>query len=402
MRVEARDRTTRLSWPSEFARNRRDRDAALVLAALRGITAGRLLRFAETDRTASALLERVRTGGAGSDNDRAAALALGPETVRAEMEAAGARVVFVGEEDYPAELEHLFDPPLALFMRGRPLVAGAVRVAVVGARNCSDLGRDVARDLGRSLAAAGVAVVSGAARGIDAAAHEGALGTGGPTVAVLGRGIDAARAARRLDLVGRIAQDGTVVSEYAPGVPAEPFRFPARNRIVAALSRAVVVVEGEARSGSLISAEHALELGRDVLAVPGAVVNPLSEAPNRLIRDGATLIRGPTDVLHALGVEPAEQTSVAELDLPDAERRALAAVRGSVVPDRVAARLRVPVPEALALLLRLELRGLVRSVGGRFERRAPPKPPAGRGRPDQGVLGRSGAVGRSGGPPVEA
>jgi DNA processing protein len=362
-----------LSWPRTFARAPTDRQAALVLTALRGITPGRLLELAQTHRRATAVLERIRAGDAGSANDAVVARAIDVRAIEAAVAASGARFAPVGHPEYPPRLEHLDDPPLALFVRGHGLRTATASVAIVGARKCSDLGRDLARELGRALARAGVTVVSGAARGIDAAGHEGALDEDGVTVAVLGSGIDTVYPRESRALVGRIVQRGTVVSEYPPGVPPDGFRFPARNRIVAALSSAVVVVEGEAHSGSLISAEHALELGREVFAVPGAVTNPLSEAPHLLIRDGATLIRGPADLLVELGLDAPRQSSIDDLQLPPDQRAAFEAVRGSVVADRVASALGVRAPEALALLLRLEMRGLVRSVGGRFERRLLPR-----------------------------
>jgi DNA processing protein len=368
-RVDARrSRSGGLAWPREFARRPSDRDAALVLSALGGISPGRLLELAQTDRTAGAVLSRIRHGGAGSSKDRAVACTLDVRALGDSLAATGARFVCVGDPQFPSQLEHLADPPLGIFVRGRSVGSPTRTVSVVGARTCSDLGRDVARGLGRTLSAHGVTVVSGAARGIDEAAHEGVLAANGWTIAVLGCGIDANGSRRTRLLVDRIAVRGTVLSEYPPGVPPDPFRFPARNRIVAALSRALVVVEGEADSGSLISADHALDIGRDVFAVPGSVASPLSAAPHRLVRDGATLIRGPEDLLADLGLASVELT-LDDIDLPSSERVALEAVRGSEVPDRVAARLGVAVPEALALLLRLEMRGLVRSVGGRFERR---------------------------------
>jgi DNA processing protein len=154
------------------------------------------------------------------------------------------------------------------------------------------------------------------------------------------------------------------VSEYPPGVPARPFRFPARNRIVAGLCRATVVIEGAAGSGSLITGEHALEFGREVYAVPGAVNNPLAEVPLALIRDGAGMIRGPDDLLSDLGLDAA-LTPPPDLSL--AERAALDALVGPTLPEHVARELHVGLADALTLLMALELRGLVRSVGGRFE-----------------------------------
>jgi len=211
--------------------------------------------------------------------------------------------------------------------------------------------------------------VSGAARGIDAASHRGALAGGGRTIAVLGSGIDMPYPRSSVDLIARIAAEGSVVSEYAPGVPAEPHRFPARNRIVAGLASALVVVEGAAGSGSRISVDHALDLGREVFAVPGPVTSPLSEVPLELIRDGATLIRGADDLLADLGIDGVRETvEDPPIELPPDEVRVWATLATASLPDAVARGARLSIPEAVAALVRLELRGLIRSSGGRYER----------------------------------
>lgn len=355
-------------WPPGYAAGEENRRALLVLASLRGIEANALLALAARERTAAASLAAIRARAAGSEADQHHARILDPDAIAERLADVGARFLAVGSPGYPEQLEHLRDPPPALFVRGRPLPEMASAVGVVGSRRCTDLGRDLARELGRGLASAGVCVVSGAARGIDAASHDGALAAGGHTVAVMACGIDEVYPPGSRSLVARILQTGTVVTEYAPGVPAEPFRFPTRNRVIAALGRAVVVVEGAERSGTLSSARHALEIGREVFAVPGAVTTPTSFTPNALIRDGATLIRGVDDLLSDLGLESGGGRVLA-VDLTVAERAALEAVVGPVLPDRVADDLRVSVPDALGLLMRLEMRGLVRSVGGRFERR---------------------------------
>lgn len=283
------------------------------------------------------------------------------------------RYVRRGEDAYPPQLLELHDPPEGLFLQGEPLPPRERLIAMVGARACTPGGADIARSIANGLAGAGFAVVSGAARGIDAASHEGSLAGGAPTVAVLGSGIDVPYPRGSAALLERIRGVGTVASEYPPGVPAMAFRFPARNRIVVALARALVVVEGEEGSGSLISAEHALDLGRDVYAVPGAVTNPLAATPNALIRDGAALVRGVDDILEELGVA-SPQTGVGAatqltLDLNDLERRALGAVTDRVLPEAVADAVGLPIREVLPVLLRLELAGLVRTVGGRVEPR---------------------------------
>lgn len=213
-------------------------------------------------------------------------------------------VVSRGRAGYPPLLAELHDPPDRLYLRGgSAAVLAEPSVAVVGARSCSSYGAQVAREISRALTAAGVVVVSGLARGIDGEAHRGALAACGPTVAVLGCGIDRDYPRAHAHLAGRVAESGAVVSEYPPGVEPSPWRFPARNRIVAGLARATIVVEARERSGALITADFALELGREVFAVPGEITSSLSAGTNDLIRQGATPLLSTDDVLGALGLE---------------------------------------------------------------------------------------------------
>jgi DNA processing protein len=353
------------TWPDGFAASPVDRRAALVLSALGGLTPRRLLHLANEGKGAADCLALVRRGELGSEEDRRLAGALDPDGLAASVADHGARLVTCDDAGYPPQLLSIHDPPLALFVRGAPLPEAAAAVALVGARRCTDLGRELAWSIAAGLGRAGMTVVSGAARGIDSAGHEGALEAGGETVAVLGCGIDGGYPRGSRDLLQRIERQGALVSEYPPGVPPRPFRFPARNRIVAGLCRATVVVEGAAGSGSLITGEHALEFGREVYAVPGAVTNPLAEVPLALIRDGAGVIRGPEDLLADLHLDVATASVRADLSL--AERAALDALSGPTLPERVARELGVGLTDALSLLMGLELRGLVRSVGGRFE-----------------------------------
>ena len=356
-------------WPPSFVEVEADRRALLVLMALRGISPIKLLEVADRERTAVATLEAVRRGRAGSDADREFALVVDPDDIDRALVACGASLVPFGSAGYPPQLENLEDPPAALFVKGRPLPSRERAVAIVGARNCSELGMELATAIGHDLAMSGVCVISGAARGIDAAGHQGALDAGGHTVAVLGCGIDQAYPKWSERLIRRIAETGTLVSEYPPGVPPEPYHFPARNRIVAAMCTGLVVVEGAEGSGSLISAEHALDLGRDVFAVPGAITSPLAHVPHVLIREGATLIRGVDDLMRDLKLGERLGGAPVRLDLTLAERAALDLVIAPVLPENVAKGLGVSVPEVLPLLLGLELKGLIRSVGGRFEPR---------------------------------
>jgi DNA processing protein len=224
---------------------------------------------------------------------------------RAGLHARGLRFLARGESDYPPLLRELHDPPAGLFVRGRGEVArlDAPAVAIVGARACSSYGAQVARLLGRELAAAGLVVISGLARGVDGEAHRGALEADGVTVAVLGCGIDRDYPAAHAQLAARICAHGLVASEYAPGVEPAPWRFPARNRIIAGLAAATVVVEARERSGALITADFALEAGREVFAVPGEITSSLSTGTNALLRLGATPLTAAGDVLEALGIE---------------------------------------------------------------------------------------------------
>jgi DNA processing protein len=313
-------------------------------------------------------VDAVRAGELGSARDREWLEAVDASATEGAVERAGARFVTPADPEYEDRLNDLRDPPAGLFLLGRPLGEQGERVAIVGARRCTTLGRDVAEDLGRALVASGLGVVSGAAHGIDAAAHRGALQAAGRTVAVLGSGIDVPYPASNRDLIERIVVAGTVVSEYPPGVPAEPQRFPARNRIVVALARALVVVEGEARSGSRISVDHALDLSREVFAVPGPVNSPLAETPLELIREGATLIRGADDLVHDLGIDPAVPPPPPP-DLDPGERRIWRAMSLASLPDAIAREAGMSIPDAVTTLIQLELRGLIVSEGGRYRRR---------------------------------
>ncbi len=354
-------------FPPGFGRGPREADAVLVLRCLLGITPRALHELIWREGSAIAALAAIASGEAGSDNDRAFATDATPTGIRERLHGTGARFARPGDLEYWPALLRLEDPPVGLFLRGRPLSLEHRRVAIVGSRRPSATGVEVARALARGCAAAGLVVTSGGALGIDARAHEGALDAGGSTVAVLGSGIDQEYPATNRRLLHEIEQRGTLVSEYPPGVPAEPFRFPARNRVIAGLSIGVVIVEGVARSGTRSTADFASQVGIDVFGVPGSITSPLSEAPNALIRDGAQLIRGLEDLLHDLGVEPPPRAATPE-GLPEDQRLALEALEQAMLPDAVARVTGLSVPDTLSALVQLELRGLVLGSGGRYRR----------------------------------
>jgi DNA processing protein len=267
-----------------------------------------------------------------------------------------------GEPGWPPLLEHLHDPPRQLYVRGDSSLLARPAVAVVGARRCSPYGAQVARSLARELAAAGVVVVSGLARGIDGEAHRGALAAAGVTVAVLGCGIDVDYPASHARLACRILETGAIVSEYPPGTEPAPWRFPARNRIVAGLAQATVVVEARERSGALITADFALELGREVFAVPGEITAGLSAGTNLLIRQGAAPLLAAHDVLEALGLERPAPRPPAVSDHASGLLAVLAdAPRGA---DELARATGRPAAEVAAELVELELAGVVTQADG--------------------------------------
>jgi DNA processing protein len=286
-----------------------------------------------------------------------------PTAERARLASGGIRYVGRSEPAFPELLRAIHDPPPGLYVRGDGglELLGRPCVAIVGARACSGYGRAVARTVAQELAAAGVVVVSGLARGVDGEAHRGALAAGGPTVAVLGCGIDRDYPAAHAELARRIRESGAVVSEYGPGVEPAPWRFPARNRIIAGLSAATVVVEARERSGALITADFALEEGRDVLAVPGEITSSLSAGTNALLRLGASPLLGAADVLALLGIDPSPPSAAPEGN-PAAVLARLS--EGPAGADELVRGTGLAAGAVAAALTELELEGRVTEEGG--------------------------------------
>jgi DNA processing protein len=355
-------------WPDGFGAGA-DRDALVRLSTIRGTLPRDVHRLAWREGSARACVRAILEGRAGTNGDRVWLASIDAADVLRATDEAGARFAGPGDDDYVDRLLDLSDPPAAIFVIGTAVPSQPSCVAIVGSRHASALGREVATGFARGLAGVGLCVVSGAARGIDEAAHVGALAAAGRTIAVLGAGIDHPYPRAGRGFLSRIVgAGGTLIAEYPPSVPPHARNFPARNRLIAAIASAVVVVEGVDKSGSRITADHALDLGRDVYAVPGPITSPLSATPHALIRDGATLARGLDDILDGLGVTARLATEPPpSLEGPDVA--AWNALEVPALPDAVARRLGVSIPEAIEVLTGLELRGLIRSVGGRYERR---------------------------------
>ena len=281
---------------------------------------------------------------------------------------AGVRALPWTHAAYPRQLAAIDDPPAVLWVRGDPARLSAPAVAIVGSRTGSPYACAVAERLAAGLAEGGVAVISGLARGVDAAAHRGALSAGGPTVAVLGSGVDVVYPPEHASLAEEIVAHGVVASELGPGAPPLPYHFPRRNRILSGLSRAVVVVEATERSGSLITARLAAEQGREVMAVPGNVLSGRSRGAHRLIRDGARIVETAGDILEELGLlaltggdeEPPTEADpvLARMDPGD-----------PCDVERLAQQSGLALPALLTHLTELELQGRVARIGaGRFVR----------------------------------
>jgi DNA processing protein len=291
---------------------------------------------------------------------------------------AGVEPLAWGEERYPPRLRHLSDPPPILYVIGDAWRLHDHQVAVVGSRRATAYGRRSARALAGELARAGLTVLSGMALGIDGEAHAGALAAGGPSTAVLGSGAERAQPRRHTRLHRELVRVGAVASEHPPGTPALGHHFPARNRLLAALASAVLVVEAAERSGALITVREAAALGRDVLAVPGPIDAGTSRGTNALIRDGATPVLDGTSLLATLGVtlgvagpdvRPAAARPPVTLG-PDADALWAALESRPLGVDALARTAGLDAPRALAALARLELEGWVsQDVGFRFRRR---------------------------------
>jgi DNA processing protein len=286
------------------------------------------------------------------------------------------RLVTWADESYPDMLRHVYDAPLFLYVRGEILPSDGFAVALVGTREPSDYGRQMARLISAELVQAGATVVSGLARGIDAEAHAAALRAGGRTIAVLGCGIDVVYPSEHHRLQMHIAGHGAVVSEFSPGMQPDAENFPTRNRIISGLSLGTVVIEATEKSGSLITAELAMEQGREVFAVPGPV-GANSRGPHQLLRQGATLVETAQDVLRELAPRlpaappPVVESPVVEFATSPEESAVLDCLGDTPVHiDPIVARTGLPAQKVLQILLSLELRGAVVPLPGkRFTRR---------------------------------
>ncbi len=378
-------RTIVTNHPSELDASLKD---LLMLSLVPGVGPRTMKAVLEHFGSASAALDATRESlktveGVGPGLAERIGKARAEVDVEIELEicrAKGVRLLFAGGDEYPRLLEEIHDPPKILYARGALTPADGIAVALVGSRRSTPYGVRVAERLGASLARVGVTVVSGLARGIDAAAHRGALKAGGRTIAVLANGLSQVYPPEHAELADEITDKGALLSEMSVRQDPRAGLFPQRNRIISGLSLGVVVIEAAPRSGSLSTAKHANEQGRSVFAVPGPIESLSSRGCHALIRDGARLVETVDDIMDELGPlsnvvrlgpdEPAVHHPI-ELTLNEVERLVLGSLdHGAVTADELISRTRLSASQVTATLFKLEMSRLVKRLPGQQFARA--------------------------------
>lgn len=284
-----------------------------------------------------------------------------------KIESQGIKVLTWQDESYPNRLKEIDQPPPVLYIRGEYLPDDLFAVAIVGTRRVTAYGRQITEELSSFLAANGITVISGLARGVDAVAHQSTLRAGGRTIAVLGSGVDKIYPPEHRRLAEDMMERGALVSDYSPGTPPDASNFPPRNRIISGLSLAVVVIEAGETSGALITAEFAAEQGREVFAVPGSILAPQSKGTNKLIQKGALPLLSVDDLMQVLDLTRVGEQKAARKVIPTDETEArLMSVLGSepLHVDEIRNQAELPIEKVSATLALMELKGMVRQVGG--------------------------------------
>ena len=284
-----------------------------------------------------------------------------------KIEAQGIKILTWEDETYPQRLKDIDQPPPVLYIRGDYLPDDLFAVAIVGTRRVTAYGRQITEELAAYLATNGITVISGLARGVDAIAHQTALKVGGRTIGVLGSGVDKIYPPEHRGLAEKMMGSGAIVSDYAPGTPPDASNFPPRNRIISGLSLAVVVIEAGETSGALITAEFAAEQGREVFAVPGSILAPQSKGTNKLIQNGALPLLSVNDLMQALDLTRMGERKAARKVIPSDETEARLLNVLSEEPlhvDEIRNQTELPIEKVSATLALMELKGMVRQVGG--------------------------------------
>jgi DNA processing protein len=289
------------------------------------------------------------------------------EKVWTKIESQGIKILTWKDEAYPQRLKEIEQPPPVLYIRGDYLPDDLFAVAIVGTRRVTPYGRQITEELSSYLAANGITVVSGLARGVDAIAHQTALKAGGRTIGVLGSGVDKIYPPEHRQMAEQMMGQGAILSDYAPGTPPDATNFPPRNRIISGLSLAVVVIEAGETSGALITAEFAAEQGREVFAVPGSILAPQSKGTNKLIQRGALPLLSINDLMQALNLTRMDEHKAARRTIPadETEARVMRILGPEPLHvDEIRNQTELPIEKVSATLALMELKGMVRQVGG--------------------------------------
>ncbi|MBI4157858.1 DNA-protecting protein DprA [Candidatus Woesebacteria bacterium] len=298
---------------------------------------------------------------------------IGPANYFERLNKLGISCLTVFERNYPKNLKEIDDAPYVLYVKGKIKKEDEDAVAVIGSRRMTSYGKSVTGLFSKELALSGVTIISGLARGVDTEAHKGALEAGGRTIAVLGAGLDRLYPPENLSLAREITDRGALVSEYPPGYPIRPFNFVARNRIVSGLSKAVLVIEGEEKSGTLITATHAANQGRSVFAVPGQITSSFSGAPHFLIKNGAKMVSSVADIFEEGEVTVKKKVGKAVLSVDADERKILSFLeKGPLQLDKIARISSLEAPALFVKLTEMETKGFIKNLGGGVYRRTPP------------------------------
>jgi DNA processing protein len=344
-----------------------ERIALIALSRLKGVNNILKKDIVDTVDNIAMLFEKKAT--VFDDNVRSRALSFKGwkkiEDDLGKLGAINAGVITIRDTEYPPLLKNISDPPIVLYKKG-PLEAGISTLAIVGSRKATFEGMNLAEKVGETLSSVGITIVSGLARGIDAAAHRGALKEKGKTVAVLGCGIDICYPSENRRLFNAIGEAGLILTEYAPGEEPLPYHFPERNRIIAGLSKGVLVVEASQKSGSLITARLGLEYGREVMAVPGSVFREEYKGANALIKQGAKLVENINDILATSfpGYEPKQKEP---LNITPEEKQIFSHIGLEKVHiDEIIEKSDMKAKQVMAILTRLEIKEIIREVPGGF------------------------------------
>ena len=289
------------------------------------------------------------------------------EKLWAKLESQGIKILTWEDETYPQRLKEIEQPPPVLYIRGDYLPDDLFAVAIVGTRRVTPYGRQITEELATYLAAHGITIISGLARGVDALAHQTVLKAGGRTIGVLGSGVDKIYPPEHRALAEKMMGSGAILSDYAPGTPPDASNFPPRNRIISGLSLAVVVIEAGETSGALITAEFAAEQGREVFAVPGSILAPQSKGTNKLIQNGALPLLSVNDLMQVLDLTRMGEHKAARKIIPgdETEARLMSVLSEEALHiDEIRKQSELPIEKVSATLALMELKGMVRQVGG--------------------------------------